>query len=346
MIKRTKLTLVAVAATLLFAPASWAALSTYQQNFEALIQASPTALSADGFLVSGVVFDGNTGALPPYGNFKFFYGNFPAPNGGPSFSSIALGEGGAPQGLNVLNIYSDYNCCVSTAEGHFDTTVPNDYVQSNVFREQTIGLADIGKTWSFRFDAKANAASGCATDAVSDCVAFIRTLDPTNGFAQTNFVTFDAQANLTAVWSTHSISIDLTDPLLNGQVLQFGFQSTSKLFGNTGVFYDNIAFGVDTDLDGVPNVVDNCRLVANNTGAGAQCDSDGDGFGNRCDGDFNNNGSTNAQDTTLFRQQLGQPSTPPIYNSRDLNCNGSVNAQDTTLFRQLLGLPPGPGAGP
>ncbi len=102
----------------------------------------------------------------------------------------------------------------------------------------------------------------------------------------------------------------------------------------------------DTDGDLRGNACDNCRNVANNTGAGAQCDSDNDGFGNRCDGDFNQTNSTNAQDTVLYRQQLGQPSIPPVYNSRDINCNGTVNAQDTTLYRGLLGSPPGPGAGP
>jgi hypothetical protein len=348
MIGRARRFLVSASMLLLAAPASWAALSSYSQNFEALVQGNPAALSADGWLVSGVVFNGATTVVPPapYGAFKFFYGNFPAPNGGPAFSAIATGESGPTQGLQVLNVFSDYNCCQNTNEGHFDGTAPNDYVQSNVFREQTIGLADIGTTWSFKFDAKVSAVNGCGTAPASDCVAFIRTLDPANSFAQTNFVTFDAQATLTSTWSTHNISIDLTDPLLNGQILQFGFQSTSQLFGNTGVFYDNISFGVDTDVDGAPNIADNCRLLANNTGAGAQCDSDADGFGNRCDGDFNNNNSTNAQDTTLFRQQLGQPSLAPVFNEADLNCNGSVNAQDTTLFRARLGSAPGPGAGP
>ena len=94
----------------------------------------------------------------------------------------------------------------------------------------------------------------------------------------------------------------------------------------------------DTDGDGVTDPADNCTLRANP----GQCDSDADGFGNRCDGDLNNNGFTNAQDTTLFRQQLGQPSPAPVYNEADLNCNGFVNAQDATLFRPLLGIPPGP----
>jgi len=102
----------------------------------------------------------------------------------------------------------------------------------------------------------------------------------------------------------------------------------------------SVIISPDTDGDGVPDETDNCTLLANP----GQCDSDEDGFGNRCDADLNNNGATNAQDTTLFRQQLGQPSVGPTFNPADLNCNGAVNAQDTTLFRQRLGLPPGPGA--
>ncbi|MBL8200546.1 MAG: thrombospondin type 3 repeat-containing protein [Chromatiales bacterium] len=95
---------------------------------------------------------------------------------------------------------------------------------------------------------------------------------------------------------------------------------------------------VDTDGDGVIDALDNCRLVANPN----QADSNNDGYGNRCDGDLNNNGATNAQDTALYRQQLGQPSVAPTYNAADINTNGSVNAQDTALFRGLLGVAPGP----
>jgi len=96
----------------------------------------------------------------------------------------------------------------------------------------------------------------------------------------------------------------------------------------------------DADNDGVADVVDNCTLVAN----ASQCDSDGDGFGNHCDGDLNNNGFTNAFDTALFRAQLGRPSVPPTYNQADFNCNGFVNSLDTVRFRQLLERSPGPSA--
>ncbi len=106
----------------------------------------------------------------------------------------------------------------------------------------------------------------------------------------------------------------------------------------------NVAFEPDvqpdSDQDGVPDSSDNCTQIANPT----QCDSNGDGFGNRCDADLNNNSFTNAQDYVLFRAELGQPSVAPTYNPADFNCNGFVNAQDYVLFRGLLGSPPGPGA--
>ncbi len=94
----------------------------------------------------------------------------------------------------------------------------------------------------------------------------------------------------------------------------------------------------DTDGDGVSDPSDNCTLKPNPT----QCDSDGDGFGNHCDGDLNNDSVTNSQDTTIFRTQLGVKTTAPTYNIADFNCNGVVNAQDVPMFRKLLGPPPGP----
>ena len=56
----------------------------------------------------------------------------------------------------------------------------------------------------------------------------------------------------------------------------------------------------DTDGDGILDVVDNCIRVANPD----QRDTDGDGFGNVCDGDLDNNGIVNSLDYSLFKNRL------------------------------------------
>lgn len=94
-----------------------------------------------------------------------------------------------------------------------------------------------------------------------------------------------------------------------------------------------LPLSADADGDGIPDSVDNCINHANPD----QFDADGDGYGNRCDADFNNNGVTNSQDSAIFRATLG--TSNPL---TDLNGNGFVNAQDTAILRSLLGYPPGP----
>jgi uncharacterized repeat protein (TIGR01451 family) len=97
----------------------------------------------------------------------------------------------------------------------------------------------------------------------------------------------------------------------------------------------------DGDADGIPNVYDNCLNVNNPD----QRDTNFDGFGNRCDGDLNNSGQTNAADLALFRTAFGD--VPPSQLTLDADFNGSggfVNAADLSIFRTLFGFPPGPSA--
>lgn len=90
---------------------------------------------------------------------------------------------------------------------------------------------------------------------------------------------------------------------------------------------------IDGDGDGVPDAIDNCSGVAN----ASQLDTDGDRYGNRCDGDLNNSGAVNATDLALFR--LAFNGQDP---EGDFNGNGSVNATDLALFRTLFLQPVGP----
>ncbi|MEM9353707.1 MAG: PEP-CTERM sorting domain-containing protein [Planctomycetota bacterium] len=217
-------------AALMMATVSGAAaqVTGYSQDFEALNAADPGALSGDGWLGFGAVLG------------KFGFGPFGAPNGGPGFSAVASGEAGPAQGVQYINTYSDYNCCGAT-DGHS----VGETVQATVFQEQNITAADIGKDVTFIFDGKRpSTAAGTALAPPSEGEAFILTLDPNNGFAITNFISFDALTLSQEDWSTHSLTLSLADPLLNGQILQFGFQNRATNFDNTGVFYDNINFVV------------------------------------------------------------------------------------------------------
>ncbi|MDH3511050.1 MAG: VPLPA-CTERM sorting domain-containing protein [Gammaproteobacteria bacterium] len=249
-IKKIRASLAVGLAILLVAPASWGALVPYGQDFEALNIANPDALGfvGDGWGIFGIVYNGNP-ATPPNGDVKFDYGVFGAPNGGSGFSAIATGEAGAGQGTQYLNIYNDYNCCDlgagdppgSSAQGHGDNFAPFDRVRSIVLRDQTISAADIGQVWEFSFDAKNPSTNGCDAESTSTCGAFIKTLDPSAGFAETNFIYFDSRSLSNTDWTRHSISIDLSDAALEGQILQIGFESIAEQFGDTGVYYDNLS---------------------------------------------------------------------------------------------------------
>jgi hypothetical protein len=104
----------------------------------------------------------------------------------------------------------------------------------------------------------------------------------------------------------------------------------------------------DADGDGVADGGDNCVAVANGPwagscyGAGTQIDSDGDGHGNPCDGDFNNDGVVNGSDIPVFIPDLGLGSPTPGAGT-DMDCDAVVNSRDILLFGAQLGLGlPGP----
>ncbi len=96
-----------------------------------------------------------------------------------------------------------------------------------------------------------------------------------------------------------------------------------------------ISVFVDDDADLVDDTMDNCLGAANTS----QRDTDGDGYGNWCDGDLNNDGRTNFADLASFRLKFGT-SDP----NGDLDGSGVVNFADLARFKALFGAAPGPSA--
>ena len=69
-----------------------------------------------------------------------------------------------------------------------------------------------------------------------------------------------------------------------------------------------------------------------------QRNTDGDGFGNLCDPDFNGNGVVDPADFSLLKSRFGQSGFP----DQDLNGNGVVDPFDFSLLKSKFGQPPGP----
>ena len=127
---------------------------------------------------------------------------------------------------------------------------------------------------------------------------------------------------------------------------------------------------VDTDADGIPDRHDNCDAIPNgplagppgcycaidNTGACIagpgpyptavgfqQLDEDGNGIGNPCDGDFNQDGAVNSTDVVArFAIDLGTTIPTPGWGT-DMNCDGAVNTSDIPFYSAQAGLPGAPG---
>lgn len=196
---------------------SLANLAAYSQNFESLAQADGAALGNDGWKVFANVF-----APPAY---LYGYGPFPAPNGGSGFSSIASGQGGPAQGSQQLVVFNDYNNRAAQNAGNL--------VEALVFQEQTVGAADAGTIWKFTFDAKLGNLAAPTT-----AMAFVKTLDPATGYQTTGFEMIDT-TQIASSWGTFSITFPVT--VGAGQLLQFGFATTTTNDTPSGVFYDNIS---------------------------------------------------------------------------------------------------------
>lgn len=93
--------------------------------------------------------------------------------------------------------------------------------------------------------------------------------------------------------------------------------------------------GYDSDDDLVSNAKDNCLIRSN----GAQSDFDGDGFGNACDPDFNNDNVVNFSDLS-FMKSVFFSNNP----NADLTGDGIVNFADLAVMTAMFFRRPGPSA--
>ncbi len=134
---------------------------------------------------------------------------------------------------------------------------------------------------------------------------------------------------------------DLDDLIVGAPKAEPGDIDFPSSFAPTGESY--VVFGrqdtvTDTDDDGVPNYLDNCTWIANPD----QRDTNGDGLGNRCDADINNDCAVNFGDLAAFRILFAGGSYDP---DADFDGNGSIGFADLAVLKATFfrGELPGPG---
>jgi hypothetical protein len=124
--------------------------------------------------------------------------------------------------------------------------------------------------------------------------------------------------------------------LINGQLIHF-FGVATDTAGGIATGIDTVRVGVcvddDADCDSVTDDLDNCTFADNST----QRDTDGDGIGNACDADLDQNCNVNFIDLGIFKSLFF--GTDP---DADFNGDGQVNFLDLGIMKEGFFKAPGP----
>ena len=97
--------------------------------------------------------------------------------------------------------------------------------------------------YSFTFDAKRP--SSQAVVEPSTAHAFVKKLDPNQGYSTYYYDSLEMTEIEDNVWSSHNIDFALDETIDPGKILQIGFVNYSTNYGPTGVYYDNIEITTD-----------------------------------------------------------------------------------------------------
>lgn len=160
--------------------------------------------------------------------------------------------------------------------------------------------------------------------------------------AQDVLVTQAVQIPVGATWNSNTAQLTWT-PL----VADAGVHTVTLRVDDDQGLSDSVSFNIDVlsdplsdfDNDGVVDLLDNCIEQSNP----AQADTDGDGYGNRCDADLNNDCVVNVTDLGALRLAFFTSAGDANWNpDGDFDSDGTINVVDLGLLRTGFFEPPGP----
>jgi hypothetical protein len=180
------------------------------------------------------------------------------------------------------------------------------------------GRSEAGKAYVV-FGASGIGASGTVS---------LAALDGSNGFVVNGAIAGDGLTRNTSFGAPlGDINGDGADDLLIGAS---GANPAPEPGGESYVIFGRAP---DTDEDGIADRLDNCTLIANVD----QRDTNGDGYGNACDPDLNNDNFVNFSDLGILKSVFF--TTDP---DADFNGDSAVNFVDLGTMKAFFFLPPGP----
>ncbi|PIE73718.1 MAG: hypothetical protein CSA20_01970 [Deltaproteobacteria bacterium] len=180
-------------------------------------------------------------------------------------------------------------------------------------------INEIGYAALIHSDALVNALADSGPISETDITTYKELQPDANGDDSATFVVYNpGGAGLVVVWN----------PVNEGNPSAFGYDGWAPgVQPIATTYYDGEE--PDQDGDGIPDGSDNAYLTPNP----GQEDTDGDGWANAVDADFNNSDTVDYQDYLQFKSQYGS-SGESVY---DMNSNGSVEYGDYLKFKGVYG---------
>lgn len=140
------------------------------------------------------------------------------------------------------------------------------------------------------------------------------------------------EVNNTAAPSLTIVDILEHPPLPFASAVTFNIYDPGSI-AFVGSWAQITAPAVDSDGDGIADDDDNCIEIANTD----QRDTDGDGIGNVCDPDLNNDCLVNFDDLAMLKAVFFSPDP-----DADFDGSGLVNFDDLAITKEFFFSPPGP----